>query len=269
MLQSSAQSREDREGLIAEDKVHVDGDTVRRVMGRHSNSVHTLLVHLSGAGFGNAPRFLGIDDSGREVLSYIAGRAGDYPMQAPVQSLAAMDSALAILRRLHDLTTGFLMPDGHARHSVPGASGEVICHWDAAPYNFVFDGTRAAGLIDFDEAGPGRRIDDLAYFAYRFAPLTSTENLYDGGWPAGIDRFGRLARIFELYPDPRAEQLPDLIVDRLGAMRNAITARRPSMDPPDAAEADRHLEIYRRDQQYIEDQREEILNAVRTRFQGR
>ncbi|WP_405867085.1 phosphotransferase [Streptomyces sp. NBC_01515] len=39
---------------------------------------------------------------------------------------------------------------------------EVICHGDFAPYNCVFTGEGAVGLIDFDAARPGPRAWDLA-----------------------------------------------------------------------------------------------------------
>jgi hypothetical protein len=47
------------------------GDTVRRPMGPWSPSVHALLRHLDG--FDGAPRLLGVDERGREVLEYIEG----------------------------------------------------------------------------------------------------------------------------------------------------------------------------------------------------
>jgi hypothetical protein len=40
---------------------------VRRPAGPHSPLVHALLAHLESVGFEGAPRFLGIDESGREV----------------------------------------------------------------------------------------------------------------------------------------------------------------------------------------------------------
>jgi hypothetical protein len=55
------------------------GDTVRRPVGPHSPLVHALLTHLESAGFAGAPRFLGIDRSGREVLTYIDGEVAGRP----------------------------------------------------------------------------------------------------------------------------------------------------------------------------------------------
>jgi hypothetical protein len=52
------------------------GDTVHRPTGWWTPSVHALLKHLEAVGFKYAPRVLGFDDQGREVLSYIEGKSG-------------------------------------------------------------------------------------------------------------------------------------------------------------------------------------------------
>ncbi|WP_261554935.1 aminoglycoside phosphotransferase family protein [Frankia tisae] len=244
--------------------VHRVGETVRRVTGPHSPAVHALLIYLERAGCEYAPRFLGIDDRGREVLTYLEGTVGNYPMPAEVRSREAMETAVVILRRLHDLTAGVRLPEGDANPLRPETGSEVICHGDAAPYNYVFEGTRAVGLIDFDNAGPGRRIDDLAYFAYRFAPLCSDDTFPDGGWSAGIDRFGRLARIFELYPDDRATELPDLIIGRLEAMKKSILMRVAAAGAGVPSRAIKeHVGIYTRDQTFVDAHRGAIADAVR------
>ncbi len=54
------------------------GDTVRRPVGPHARSVHRLLRHLERNGFAQAPRVLGHDEEGREVLSFIPGST-DFP----------------------------------------------------------------------------------------------------------------------------------------------------------------------------------------------
>ncbi len=239
------------------------GATVRRLTGPHSEAVHGLLRHLEHAGFEASPRFLGIDDRGREILTFVEGKVGTYPMDAGARSLEALESATAILRALHDATRGLQLPPGYADHAVRGTTPEVVCHWDAAPYNYVFDDTRAVGLIDFDNAGPGRRIDDLAYFAYRFAPLCDDSNLDDGGWDLDVDRFGRLRRVAELYPDPRWQELPELIVARLQKMKDWILSRAEAGDPAfDTHVENDHCGIYTRDQAFVEAARPEIIAAV-------
>ena len=52
------------------------GDTVRRTAGPHTPAVHALLRHLEAKGFRGAPRALGFDDRGREILSYVDGTPG-------------------------------------------------------------------------------------------------------------------------------------------------------------------------------------------------
>jgi hypothetical protein len=49
------------------------GGTVHRNAGPWMPAVHELLSHLEGAGFRGAPRPLGTDEDGREVLTYIPG----------------------------------------------------------------------------------------------------------------------------------------------------------------------------------------------------
>ena len=63
-----------------------------RACGRHGSSsdqapgpaaaVRGLLVHLEEVGFDGAPRFLGIDDQGREVLSFVDGQVPLPPFPA-------------------------------------------------------------------------------------------------------------------------------------------------------------------------------------------
>jgi hypothetical protein len=65
-------------GDVTEGVVRV-GDTVRRPVGPHSPLVHALLTHLESIGFEGAPRFLGIDHAGREVLSYVDGEVAGRP----------------------------------------------------------------------------------------------------------------------------------------------------------------------------------------------
>ena len=46
------------------------GETVRRPRNPNSEFVHEVLLHLESVGFDAAPRFLGIDEQGREILSF-------------------------------------------------------------------------------------------------------------------------------------------------------------------------------------------------------
>ena len=141
-------------GLMTEGVVRV-GDTVRRPLGPHSPFVHELLRHLEDVGCDAAPRLLGIDDRGREVLSFQHGDTRtDFRTRA--WSPAQITAAARLLRRLHDATVG-----------TPLAAGEeTVCHNDFSPLNVAFSGGLPISAFDFDQAAPGPRARDLAYAAW-------------------------------------------------------------------------------------------------------
>jgi aminoglycoside phosphotransferase (APT) family kinase protein len=145
------------------------GDTVRRVAGAWTPTVHRLLRHARESGVGWAPVPLGYDDAGREVLSFISGDVA-HEMPHWAWSEVALTDVARALRQWHDATSGFDRVGavwGLDAHE----PGEVICHNDFAPYNCVFRDGRFAGAIDFDLCSPGPRLWDIAYTAYRYVPL--------------------------------------------------------------------------------------------------
>jgi len=73
------------------------GDTVRRPVSPASPFVHELLLHLERVGFTGAPRFLGIDERGREILSFIDGTVP--PDLDPELSDEQLTTAAHLLRR--------------------------------------------------------------------------------------------------------------------------------------------------------------------------
>jgi hypothetical protein len=139
-------------------------------------SVHALLRHLEEAGFDAAPRALGFDDRGREMLSYLPGETTGGRVPGP--AWASADSMLAQvgqwLRRVHDLSAGFTPPAGE--HWFIGGTvgpGLIVGHQDAGPHNAVVDGDRLVGFCDWDIAGPSSREWDLAFSALSWVPLAS------------------------------------------------------------------------------------------------
>jgi hypothetical protein len=149
------------------------GDTVRRPAGPWTPAVHALLGHLHAAGFPGAPRPLGTDSSGREVLSFIPGTVawpGGFHLLDDDGQLAR---AGRLIRDFHDAVAGFRPPPG-ARWQVllPADGDEIIAHNDLAPWNLVVGGRHWA-FIDWDTAAPGTRLGDLAYAMHGFAPLSA------------------------------------------------------------------------------------------------
>jgi hypothetical protein len=176
------------------------GDTVRRNSGPWTPAVHALLRHLDYVGFTGAPQAYGIDERGREVLSYLPGECGSYPLGPAWVTDEALVAVATMLRMFHDAQYGFRPPSGAVWRSFgpPPPDTEVICHHDAAPHNVVWrpDGTLA--MIDFDLASPGARIYDVAYAAWTWVPLFSDRDSYTLGW-RHLDRPRRLRLFAEAY----------------------------------------------------------------------
>src|SRR2546422_4641892 len=127
------------------------GQTVHRPLRPNSAFVRSLLAHLERRGFDAAPRYLGADQQGREVFSFLPGQV---PAELDSQfSDATLAAAARLIRGFHDATAG---------SSLAGPK-EVVCHNDLSPCNFVFRGSEPIGIIDFDSAAPGPRLDDLGY----------------------------------------------------------------------------------------------------------
>ena len=129
------------------------GDTVRRPLSANSPFVHDLLIHLASRQFEGAPRYLGIDEANREILSFIPGYV---PPDLGEFSEDQIIAAARLLRAMHDATIDC---------ALRGAS-EIICHGDASPCNCVFVASIPIAFIDFDVAHPGSRLDDLGYAAW-------------------------------------------------------------------------------------------------------
>jgi aminoglycoside phosphotransferase (APT) family kinase protein len=128
------------------------GDTVRRPQHARSDFAHAVLRHLNAAGFNGAPRLLGIDEHGREVISHINGETID---SSPARlSDARLVSAAGLVRRFHDATAGTAL----------AAAQEIVAHGDLGPHNIVFSGDTAVAIVDWDhDVAPGSRLVDFGH----------------------------------------------------------------------------------------------------------
>ncbi|MDN4071316.1 hypothetical protein QYF50_25830 [Paenibacillus vini] len=89
-------------------KVVRAGETVRREA-KPNPFVHELLEHLEKMQFTYSPRYLGQDDQGREILSYLEGDApgNKYPeIEEYMWSDEVLISLGKLLRIYHDATVG-------------------------------------------------------------------------------------------------------------------------------------------------------------------
>jgi hypothetical protein len=229
------------------------GRTVRREVHQNTPAVRALLTHLEETGFAAAPRWLGFDEEGREVLSYIIGTAGHYPLQPYVLSEPTLTQLGLLLRRFHDATISFSLPENVVWQNAINAKGEVICHGDAGPYNIIFRNNMPVALIDFERATPGPRIWDIAFVVYRFAPLCDFPE--HGFTPASLQRIARRIRVFlNAYGFSQNDDLFDWMQLRLKAEIDLFESG-VTDDPirrQKKIEAG-HLDLYKRDLHLIEE----------------
>lgn len=156
------------------------GDTVRKPLRPTSPATHALLEHLERVGFEGAPRFLGVDAKEREVLSYVDGEAATAPYPDWALTDQALDSVAHLLRRYHEAVESF-DPAGRVwPQPAPARYRErLISHNDPNLDNVVFRDGLAVALIDFDLAGPGSRVWDVAAAARLWVPLRAAEDITD------------------------------------------------------------------------------------------
>jgi hypothetical protein len=193
------------------------GETVRRVTRPWSSSVHDLLRHLEREGFAGAPRALGFDDQGREVLTYIEGEVGRGDSFIPSQG-GRFDRRLpdfvwgddvlvhlgALIRAYHDAAATFPWAEREWCFE-PRLPVETVCHNELFPSNTVFRAGVPVVLIDWDTAAPGPRAWDLGVAAWRWVPFFRDEKCRAVGLPTGIAekarRFRLLLDAYGLEPD--------------------------------------------------------------------
>jgi hypothetical protein len=143
------------------------GDTVRRPRPARAQYVRGVLRHLEQQGWPGAPRYLGTDERGREVLSFVDGHvAWQVQQPADVSSVPSLIGLAELVRQFHDLTAG----------TPWSGTEEVVCHNDLSPKNTVYrdlgGGLRPVAFIDWDLAAPGPRINDVAHVCWQYAGLS-------------------------------------------------------------------------------------------------
>jgi hypothetical protein len=179
-----------------QDAVRV-GDTVRRRAGPWTPAVHALLRYLEDVSF-PAPRVRGIDDREREVLEFIEGEAHSGTLEPLPRTLLADDllvSAAELLRRYHDVVAEFRPPPNATWRLAAPTRHELICHNDWTPWNALLRGGRVAVMLDWDLAGPGTRVWDVANAAYAWVPLIAASHLA----PETAEQIRRLRLFLDSY----------------------------------------------------------------------
>jgi hypothetical protein len=157
------------------------GGTVRRPLQANSPLVHALLRHLEHVGFAGAPRFLGIDANGREVLTFIDGEVAGRPRPDWIADEGRLISVGRLVRAYDDAAATFAvpadvapdpgLPDPPGIPPAPAYPRELIGHVDITPENVVFRDGQAVALIDFDLAKWATRADEVFIMMMWWVPF--------------------------------------------------------------------------------------------------
>lgn len=220
-------------------KVVKVGATVRREA-KPNPYVHELLKHLEKTGYSFSPRYLGVDDKGREILSYLEGvvPGNNYPeIEGYMWSDKVLIELAELLRSYHDATVGFI-PSTESLTRYPKRSlHEVVCHNDAALYNVVFKDKIPVGIIDYDMAGPGPRIWDIVYTLYTSVPLAEFSPSEDDRVVVKYNREShapvrkrRINIFFHSYGMDVPTDLKDWVISRIRFMCVTLSERAASGD---------------------------------------
>jgi Phosphotransferase enzyme family len=224
------------------------GDTVRRPAGPWTPAVHALLAHLNEAGFDGAPRPLGLDDQGREILDFIPGVAAWPGHFGLLDGDGQLRRAARLIRDFHDAVAGFTPPaDARWQVLMPADGAEIIAHHDLAPWNLVIGEPRWA-FIDWDTAAPGTRLWDLAYAMHGFAPLSASPAVQrqDAG-----RRLRVIADAYDLTERQRTDIIP-LLGRRTQAMHDFLAREAAAGRQPWARLwQEGHGDVWRADADYI------------------
>jgi hypothetical protein len=202
------------------------GSTVRRPWRPWSDAVRVVLEHLEQVGFDGTPRYLGRDEHGREVLTYLEGDVGVPPFPAWVADDELLVSVAELQRRLHDAMRTFVAPEGAAWDTAylpPAGHDAVVCHNDLCVENVVVQGGRAVGFIDFDFAAPASPLYDITIAARHWVPYRAPEDLDEAR--AGVDQIARFGRFCDAHGLDRAAR-EEVVGEGIAFLDRALVAMR-------------------------------------------
>ncbi|GAA3637633.1 phosphotransferase [Microlunatus ginsengisoli] len=220
------------------------GSVVHKPATAATPAVAALLRHLEHVGCVAAPRWLGLDDEGRQMIEYVDGPLAD---TRPIMDQAGLRRLGSIIRDLHDALALFRPPpDARWDVVIPPDREDLICHHDLAPWNLVLGEDRWV-FIDWDGAGPASRLWDLGYAAHGFVPL------HAGGDPA-VDgpRLQALAEGYGLDPDQRAALVRAAAGHTRGMYDLLVRGARDAVQPWARLYAEGHAEHWGPAATYIE-----------------
>ena len=194
------------------------GETVHRT--KCPDFAVRVLSYLESAGYPYAPRHLGVDGQGRDMLTFIPGQTTDHPSQ---RTVGAYTIGGKMLRALHDVTAG---------RDLAG-DRECVIHGDPGPFNTIFQAGLPVAFIDWDFCRPGDRLTDLGYQAWTWC-------IQALGHVPVPEQAGHLRELRDGYGDVEPEVLVRAILRRQTEV--VETEQANVRDPTVSAERRRHAE---------------------------
>lgn len=206
------------------------GGTVRRPWRPESDAIHAFLGHLEAAGFDGAPRYLGRDEQGRAVLTYIEGDVGVPPFPAWAAGDALLVSVAELQGRLHEASRGFVPPadaQWDRANLPPAGPGSIVCHNDLCVENVVVRDGSAVAFIDFDFAAPNDPLVDIAIAARHWVPFRDPSDLYED-W-TGVDQVARFRAFCDAHGLDR-ERRRQVVEEGVAFLDRALVSMRTRAD---------------------------------------
>jgi len=205
-------------GMGSGDAVVRVGDTVRRPVRAQTEAVAAFLGHLEAVGFPGAPRHLGYDEDGREIVEFIEGAVGLPPFSAWVGDERLLVSVARLQRELHEAARSFHPPRDAiwdtANLPDPGPDA-IVCHNDLCVENVVVRDGEAVAFIDFDFAAPADPLLDIAIAARHWVPMRDSVDVDPELRGLGLDAVVRFRAFADAHDLDRAGR--ESVVGHLGA----------------------------------------------------
>jgi len=212
---TSRKAADDRDLLSDGKSVRKAGATVRRPRRPWSAAVLTLLQHLAGAGFSGAPKPVGTGiDGPDEVVEFVVGDVD----AARVWGDDAIFALGQLLHDLHDAAASFEPPpnlEWQASYMRSTDTSAVVSHGDIAPWNVVARDGLPVAFIDWEHAGPVRRLHEVAQACWLNARLFDDYTCEVEGSPPARERVSQVRAFVDGYGLSRHERanLVDLMID--------------------------------------------------------